>query len=587
MKDEREKEEKLLREQELRRQKVHADKNKALQDDAQRILARRESRGRPLNASEMDLDTNLTRDPRVRPPAPQNPPADEPPPLPLETQLPSVPSQSSTSQLFSSPAQVPTFSQTTYSHPQHPQTAPLTPVRNPSLPPVAHFSPADSPPLLPRSRPPLQPTYSIHRLSGDGGNLPYRENPSLSPQAQAANLRHVANALHLPLNLSQPAKPDQSHTRPEALVKTEPVQDDSSFLQLSGQSSTNEIVSSRAAPPQSQAPRLTESRSLHPQQTFPPNQAGQSLSARLHGSHPDIVLDQPTPLSSSPVTEPAVNVYHHQQQQQVFQYPNQSQLPGQLPSNPQTYPSDHSGSQSRLPQLVVPPTEQRSRSRSPFRMGPDEYDPQVIARTPSDTNSDHRAPPPPTYYGRSEPQISAPAHWDHYSPAPSPPRGSNTYRPNYANRTRSPVAGRKRSRDYSPPPHTPIIRDYREFDDRRPRRYSRSPPPRRLRPESRSPSPSYADRPPLASRLTQGVGGGYSYRPPSPREPKSSRPELLDRFTDARPPPNAPTRPGRGRGRRGRGGPPPSGPTHASLEKRISGATLINRLEDPDPSGRP
>jgi hypothetical protein len=45
----------------------------------------------------------------------------------------------------------------------------------------------------------------------------------------------------------------------------------------------------------------------------------------------------------------------------------------------------------------------------------------------------------------------------------------------------------------------------------------------------------------------------------------------------AAPPPG---RPGRGRGKRGKGG-PTVGLTHASLEQRISSTTLMSRLEDP------
>ncbi|KAF9452740.1 hypothetical protein P691DRAFT_163440 [Macrolepiota fuliginosa MF-IS2] len=636
MKAQREREEKLRQEQEILRQQIRDNKDRAMADRAQQILAQRGHRPRVSTdgVSEMSLDSSPVMSKLVLNSNPSPSSSNSPslasnvsraPASPLESHSSLPVNQPSSTQC---PPQTQSVRATMNNAPTNtrnsntsgsqsaarngqasmlPPVLPLRPVTPPvrevSLPPVAHFSPNDTSPPPPPPPPP-QATWSIYRQSSDGGNVPYkpRESLNLSPQAQVANIRHVVEALA--------RRPPPPNLVPDAvnLIKTEPLQDESTLL-YPPESSDNEKTP-QLSPSQSQPTEYVHGQPTAPQPTalaapvtqqvlapIPPiaSQPARSLPSKpTHGSQTNTILDRCIPSSSPSVTDVAAPRVRPQQQLIKL---DPAQLP-QSQSQVSDRPMSSSNSQSNMNnrpksrneptrQLAPPPTNVRSRSTSPFRMGPDTYIPSAAEVAP---DHDNRAPPPSTYRGRPEHTNSALAHWDHYSPPPqsprSPPRSANVYRPNYLCRSRSPtIAGRKRMRDSDSPP--PYVNDYRDYDRRRsPRRYSRSPPPRRGRPASRSPSPAgYSNRVPLASRLTQGPGDN-SYRPPSPppRDPSTySRPELLSRFTDTRGSAGLPTRPGRGRGKRGRG-PSGGGPSHAhvSLEQRISsGTALMNRLEDP------
>lgn len=592
MKIERERE-KLRKEQEIRRQQISDDKKKAMTDRALQIQAQREHRPRTSldRTSEMSLDSSPVAPVSILSlnPCPTDPSnsASHPPPLPLNPHSPSTAvylplgqrplSQTQGIRVTSNNALPEARNSNTSNtqlgvnaHEQDPPAAPVTPGRQISLPPVAHFSPTDSspPPLPPLPLP--SSTWSVYRQSNDSGNVPYKENPIPSPQAQAANIRHVVRALQLP----PPKLP---------VVKVEPAQDDFSLLHPPAQSAVNNGTPIQPAVSQSRQPlQPVNGQSTVPHQDPAPTPVAHQVPAPVSTVNQPVHLSPATPMNdsqtntvldhhipSSSVTNVTASVNAHPQQSK-----NLDQL--QVPSRPTSRSSSRitrPESQNEPLQLAPPTATIRSRSSSPSsRMGP------YIPSTETAFNRDISAPR--AYRGRTETSSFASGRSDHYSPSPQPPpapRNANTYRPSYSYCSRSPtIAGRKRSRERSnsPPPST---RNYR--DDRRspPRRYSRSPP-RHPRTHSRSPSPSaYSSRPPLASRI-----GDDSYRPPSPRRESTS--SLLNRFSDPRSSNGPVARPGRGRPKRGRGGGGPPGGSlgHASLQQRISsGTALANRLEDP------
>ncbi|KAF5351968.1 hypothetical protein D9756_007609 [Leucocoprinus leucothites] len=626
-KAEQERQEKLRQDQIKQRAQIQADKDKTMADLAQQIRAQRSHRLQPSldGTSEMSLDSSpvvsslisLPRghlsaghDPSTLSPASRTSLTQAPPlaqHLPQQPQVNGlVPGSTIPNQGDLSGPQ-PSTALDRPSSTLAPPQANNSSSRSMSLPPVAHLSQSDRSPSTTPIIPPTQrtPTLSVYRLSGDSGNVPYRENnPNLSsPQAQAANIRHVVSALNLP---------------PPTAIKTEP-QEESRLLYPPSRDPTPVQPSASQAVPK---PTVSSSASQRPSATPIPVSAGQhspSLSAQpANGSHPHTILDRRIPSSPATIAIPRSHTPNSQQSQQPQQtaqasidIPTRPQV--QVPSRPAsasgTLPrpnrDNHPASRNEGQQELLPgrpsssQINDRSRSSSPFRMGPDAYvAPQLVKdSSPPDTTVEGRAPPTGTvaFRGRLPPSTSAPpSHWDHYSPSPQRPlRQTDTYRPNYSERSRTPPAqaGRKRSRENTPPP-PPYPRDYRDFDDRRaplrPRTPPRRPSKRRTPSRSRSPTPP-PSRPTLATRLRQGPPppGENSYRsitPPRDWE-RDREPHLLSRFSDTRLAGPPPTKPGRPRGKRGRGGGvgPPSGPSHASLEQRISsGSTLATRIqEDP------
>lgn len=480
--------------------------------------------------------------------------------------------------------------------------------RAPSLPPVTLLSQSESSPsaashILPS---PQTPILSVYSSSNDSGNIPYMEsNLHSSPvQVQAANIRHVVNALKL---------------QPPILVKTEPTHDDSKLLYppsrdrtpAQRQRSQESIHKPAAEPPQTQQSTALSSSQL-------PLLAESTSSSHAHG-----IVDNRTP-SSPAITEiPRSRPHQSQAPQQVC--PAVQPMPS-LPRNQVlSQPISVIKAQPQPNHLVSTNDTQRDvnfpsgprisghfrSSISPFRMGPDAYvaPPITTDLSPSGTPSDMPIEPVAFREQRSLPTCMPPVLWDHYSPPPnrprSPPAGisqprspplrqTDTYRPNYFERVRSPpiLAGRKRSRESSLGPYE---REYCGYDVRRapPMRKSRTPPPRCVQPRrtpsrSRSSSPpgSASYRPSLATRLGQGpppsndtvippittIAHRLPIAPLRDRE-RDREPHLLSRFSDAR-------LVGRVRGKRGRGGNRGSyhgrggggGTTnsHASLEDRIS-----------------
>lgn len=557
MRAEQEREDKLRQEQEIRRQQIQAEKNKTMVNRAQQIRAQRGHRVIPSQetTSEMSLDSSPQATNIVIPHSSVSP---------LEPRVPSYPGNLSRNPNTQSgpvapqrATNQPLSTSQPFSNGQKPVSSlhPVTPIRREiSLPPVEHLSPTDSASSHPRSVPLSQPAISVYRHSSDGGNVPYREIATTSPQAQAANLKHLLNALNLPtINVSK--------------VKPEPASDDLMLSYPSEQSHGDVSVQSSSSQAQSVGRPSTAVRLLPPRVPSPiASQSGQSTKA-TNGSQTNAVVDRPVP---SAVTDATLRARNHQ-------------VVSESSSNLQNNTNSRSERQDEA--LPIAPSNP-ARSESPFRMGPDTLEPRSNADEMLSTEAAYdtlssqysassvpSAASQPPYRGRLPTSNSAPVHWDAYPPPA--PKGANVYRPNYRERSRSPTAGMKRPRT---PGSAPIIRDYRDQDERSVpmRRVSRSPPPRRPRRPSRSPSPFNAqDRPPLYARLDT------SYRPDW-RDSYPSRPDLLDRFTEPRAmaAPHA-GRPGRGRGKRGRGGPPPTGPSHASLEQRISSTTLMSRLDDP------
>ena len=442
--------------------------------------------------------------------------------------------------------------------------------------------------------PPSQqtPTFSVHSSSRNSGNVPYRESNlhSTSSQVQAANIRHVVNALNL---------------QPPTLVKTEPAHDDDHKLLYPpsrDRTPQHQISREFIQKPASQSSH-THIPDLQPQQStvpLPASASRPSLSAEpTNGSHAHIILGHRIP--SSPATTEIPHSHLHQSQQlhqigtAVDPTPGRprTQVPNQSVSIPSTQPHRSVCRNEARRKFISSSGSQisgRSRSSSPFRMGPDAcVAPQITADfSPSGTPPDMPTGSAPFCGQLRLPTPIPPVHYGHYTPPPqrsrsppivSPPRSpppiqTDTHRPKYAERARSPVLiGRKRSRENSPGPYK------RDYGDRRapPVRNSRTPPlllqSRRTTSRSRSPSPGSApSRPSLATRLGQGpqLSSDHSYRLPTAplRDRERDRePHLLSRFSDARTAGFPPSR-GRARGKRGRGGGPIN--SHASLEERIS-----------------
>ncbi|EKM80643.1 hypothetical protein AGABI1DRAFT_112396, partial [Agaricus bisporus var. burnettii JB137-S8] len=201
------------------------------------------------------------------------------------------------------------------------------------------------------------------------------------------------------------------------------------------------------------------------------SQSGQSTKA-ANGSQTNAVVDRPVP---SAVTDATLRARNHQ-------------VVSESSSNLQNNTNSRSERQDGA--LPIAPSNP-ARSESPFRMGPDTLEPRSNADEMLSTEAAYdtlssqysassvpSAASQPPYRGRLPTSNSAPVHWDAYPPPA--PKGANVYRPNYRERSRSPTAGMKRPRT---PGSAPIIRDYRDQDERSVpmRRVSRSPPPRRPR----------------------------------------------------------------------------------------------------------
>lgn len=554
MRAEREREDKLRQEQERRRQQIQVEKNKTMADRAQQIWAQRGHRLIPSQetTSEMSLDSSPHATtiflaegspPQVEPwvPPSRNPNSQLGPNIPhlgvknqpLSTGQPSTTGQKSVD-----------------------SCGPVTPTpRQISLPPVAHLSPTDSTSSLPRSVPLSQPAMSVYRHSSDHGNVPYRDNLTTSPQAQAANLKPLLHALNLP-------------TINAVKVKFEPVPDSLTLSYPSEPFDGGASVQSSTSQAHNIGQQPTAARRPPPHNPSPITSNPSQFAKPMNGSPTNVVVDKP-------ITSSVIEATVRDRAPQHVSKPssNLSNI-----TNNQPAPRDEA--------LQLAPSN-HARSESPFRMGPDPLESRPIQDEMSPVEDAYNKFSPqypvssapvatssPPYRGRLPASNSAPTRWDSYPIALPAPKGANVYRPNYRERSRSPATRMKRARS---PGATSTMRDYREYGERSVpiRRISRSPPrrPRRL---SRSPSPFYAqDRPPLYARIDD------TYRPPEHRDSYSSRPELLNRFTEPRtvvvPPPG---KPGRGRGKRGKGV-PPAGFTHASLEQRISNTTLMSRLEDP------
>lgn len=495
-----------------------------------------------------------------------------------------------------------------------------------SLPPVAFLpqsepSPSAASHILPSRQ---TPTLSVYSSSSDSGNVPYLESKlhSSSVQVQAANIRHIVNALNI---------------QPPVLVKIEPAHDDFKLLYPPSRERTPAQRQRSQESIQEPATEPSENQqSAAPPTSQPPLLAESTGNSHIHG-----IVDHRT-FSSPVITEIPCSRPQVPQRSQAPQkvYPTTHPIPG-LPRTQgqpisaikaQPQPSHPVSTNEARREVNLPSGPQisgRSRlSTSPFRMGPDIYvAPQnTTGLSLSDTPSDMPTEPVPFRGQRSLPTCVPPVLWDHYSPPPKRPRSPlaamsqprspphrqiDTYRPNYSERARSPpnLAGRKRSRESSPGPHK---RDYRDYDVRRapPVRKSRTPPPpppprgdqpppRRTPSRSRSSSPGSASyRPSLATRLGQGppppndttavaaaaaaaaaTAATTTHRIPTAplRDRERDRePHLLSRFSDTRLDARLV---GRARGKRGRGGNRGHGRggggggaanSHASLEERIS-----------------